>query len=81
MKTIHTILFGLVLAASLALATPANAYEHGRYVYHRGHWGYYHGPRFYEYSAGPYPYYYGPFNPPGVAVTVVPRRHRFFFFF
>jgi hypothetical protein len=90
MKTIHKILLGAVAASALAIATPANAYDHGyhhgKYVYHHGHYGYYYRHNFYVYNAGPYPYYYGPYNGPGVTVAVpapvvVAPRHRFFFFF
>jgi hypothetical protein len=88
MKTIHKILLGVVAVSTLAVATPAYAYRHGKYSYHHGHYGYYYRHSFYAYNAGPSPYYYGPFSPPGVvvagpgpAVVVAPRRHRFFIWF
>jgi len=89
MKTIHKILFGVVAASALAVATPsANAYVRGHYVRYHGHYGYYYHRHFFVYNAGPNPYYYGPFNGPGVAVVapapavvVVHRRHRFLFWF
>jgi hypothetical protein len=89
MKTTHKILFGLIAATLLTVATPAaNAYARGKYVYHRGHYGYYYSHSFYAYNAGPYPYYYGPWTPPGVVVVapaptvvVAPRHRRFFFWF
>jgi hypothetical protein len=91
MKTIHKLLLGAIAIAGLAVATPANAYDHnyhhGKYVYHHGHYGYYYGHAFYPYYAGPYPYYYGPYYGPGVVVgvpappvVVVHRRHFFFWF-
>jgi hypothetical protein len=88
MKTIHKVLLGALAVASFALATPAQAYSHGKYYYHHGRYGYYYRHNFYVYNAGPYPYYYGPFSPPGViiaapapTVVVAPRRHRFFIWF
>jgi len=49
MKNLPKILLGCVAVAALAVATPAEAYDHhhhGTYVYHRGHYGYYYGTRF-----------------------------------
>ena len=82
MRTFHKILLGALVAVAFATAAApqANAYVRGRYVYHRGHYGYYYNRRFYVYNAGPRPYYYGPWNGPGVTVVapgpvVVHRRH------
>jgi hypothetical protein len=91
MKTIHKIVLGSLAAVALAMATPANAYDHhyhhGHYVYHHGQHGYYYGHAFYPYYGGPYPYYYGPYGGPRVVVGIpapvvfAPRRRHFFIFF
>ena len=89
MKTIQKVLLGGVAVVALAMAPQANAYtHHGRYIYHRGHYGYYYHHSFYVYNAGPNPYYYGPYNgpvvtvvAPGPRVVIAPRRHRFFIWF
>jgi hypothetical protein len=88
MKTTHKVLFGLIAATALTVATPsANAYVHRHYVRNHGRYGYYYHRNFYAYNVGPRPYYYGPYNGPAVivapapAVVVVRPRRRVFFWF